>query len=76
MPIYEYECRDCGHQFEWLTRDGQTPSCPSCGQFHLTKQLSLPVAHVVGAKTPPCPAKQDGLCAMPNCCGRSCGLEG
>ena len=30
MPIYEYECRACGHQFEQLVRTGDTPACPSC----------------------------------------------
>ena len=30
MPIYEYECRGCGHQFEQLIRTGDTPACPSC----------------------------------------------
>ena len=30
MPLFEYECRGCGKQFEYLTRDGQSPSCPAC----------------------------------------------
>ena len=41
MPLFEYECRACGRQFEYLTRDGQSPSCPSCHGVDLQKQLSV-----------------------------------
>ena len=40
MPIYEYECRACGHQFEQLVRTGDTPSCPSCRAADLSRLLS------------------------------------
>ena len=40
MPIYEYECRGCGHQFEQLIRTGDTPSCPSCQGVELERLLS------------------------------------
>jgi len=32
MPIYEYQCRDCGDQFEILQRIGQRPlrRCKKC----------------------------------------------
>ncbi|PYR50207.1 MAG: zinc ribbon domain-containing protein [Acidobacteria bacterium] len=41
MPLFEYACRSCGHHFEYLTRAGQTPSCPSCAGADLDKQLSV-----------------------------------
>jgi putative FmdB family regulatory protein len=41
MPLFEYECRGCGHQFEYLTRDGRSPSCPSCESEDLQKRLSV-----------------------------------
>jgi putative FmdB family regulatory protein len=41
MPLFEYECRGCGHHFEYLTRQGQTPACPSCQGVDLQKQLSV-----------------------------------
>jgi putative FmdB family regulatory protein len=41
MPLFEYECRSCGHHFEYLTRDGRTPACPSCESGDLQKQLSV-----------------------------------
>ena len=30
MPLYEYQCRKCGHRFEELVRLGDTPNCPAC----------------------------------------------
>lgn len=32
MPIYEYECRDCGHRFERLQKvtDRKVRTCPKC----------------------------------------------
>jgi putative FmdB family regulatory protein len=41
MPIFEYECRACGHEFEVLVRTGDVPVCPSCTSQDLKKLLSL-----------------------------------
>jgi len=41
MPLFEYECRGCGTHFEYLTRDGQSPSCPACKGADLQKKLSV-----------------------------------
>ncbi|MFH1918847.1 MAG: zinc ribbon domain-containing protein [Planctomycetota bacterium] len=75
MPIYEYLCRGCGQQFEWLLRSDEKPSCPSCGRAKLTKQLSVPAAHMAGAGEPACPAKEAGSCAMSESCGNRCGMS-
>lgn len=40
MPIYEYECRSCHHQFEQLVRTGDTPECPKCHGHELERLLS------------------------------------
>ena len=40
MPLFEYECRACGKRFEYLTREGQTPSCPACQGLELQKLQS------------------------------------
>ena len=41
MPIYDFRCRQCGHQFEGLSRP-QDPAvtCPSCKSEDLEKLLS------------------------------------
>ena len=41
MPIYEYACSQCGHQFETLVRTGTVPDCPQCRSTELTKKLSV-----------------------------------
>ena len=41
MPIYEYECRACGHRFEQLILHASTPECPSCQSHDLERLISL-----------------------------------
>lgn len=45
MPIYEYECRACGHNFELIQKlsDPLLVNCPKCAQPTLKKLIS-PVA--------------------------------
>jgi putative FmdB family regulatory protein len=65
MPLFEYACRGCGHHFEYLTRDGQSPSCPACAGADLQKLLS---AFAVGA-----PGAGKGAASLPQgACGQ-CG---
>jgi putative FmdB family regulatory protein len=42
MPIYDFHCRACGHDFEALVRpqDLEPPRCPSCQAVDLERQLS------------------------------------
>lgn len=42
MPIYEYECRACGHRLEKLQKISDAPltDCPACGQPALRKLVS------------------------------------
>ena len=41
MPIYEYECRACRHQFEAIVRIGDSPACPECQSPDLERLISL-----------------------------------
>jgi putative FmdB family regulatory protein len=43
MPIFEYSCRKCAHQFEALVLKKTVPACPECKSQDLEKLLSLPV---------------------------------
>ncbi len=45
MPIYEYRCRECSHEFELLVRGAMTAVCASCGSVELDKLISLPRVH-------------------------------
>jgi putative FmdB family regulatory protein len=50
MPIYEYACKSCGHQFEALVLSAATtPTCTSCGGLELERLISLP--HVKSSTT-------------------------
>lgn len=42
MPIYEYRCRACSSEFEFLLLPAQptTAACPSCKSEDLERQLS------------------------------------
>jgi putative FmdB family regulatory protein len=43
VPIYEYRCRDCGHEFEQLVLKGAAPTaCPACGSETLERLMSVP----------------------------------
>ena len=50
MPIYEYECSGCGHEFEILQgfRENPLTSCPACQEDHLHKKLSAAAFHLKG----------------------------
>jgi putative FmdB family regulatory protein len=35
LPLFEYQCQDCGHVFEVFTRHREPkalPECPDCGK--------------------------------------------
>jgi putative FmdB family regulatory protein len=41
MPVYEYECKKCGHCFEFLLlHQAEKPSCEVCGSHDLKRLLS------------------------------------
>jgi putative FmdB family regulatory protein len=40
MPIYEYECRGCGRQFEMLVLKDTVARCPKCKSKKLEQLLS------------------------------------
>jgi putative FmdB family regulatory protein len=42
MPIYEYACKACGHEFEREQRISDAPikKCPSCGALRARRQIS------------------------------------
>ncbi len=50
MPIYEYACGSCEHQFETIQKASEEPlrDCPACGEKALKKLLSAPVFRLKG----------------------------
>lgn len=51
MPIYEYECTACAHNFEVIQRMSDVPlvDCPACAQPQLRKKLSAAAFHLKGS---------------------------
>ena len=41
MPLFEYICAECKHQFEALVIGSKKPECPSCHSKKLEQQLSV-----------------------------------
>ena len=60
MPLFEYACRACDHEFEALVRGTETPECPSCHGTELQRRLSVFAAHTNGA--PAAAAPMGGAC--------------
>lgn len=41
MPIYEYRCPDCGHEFDKIQKmSDPAPECPDCGHEEVVKKVS------------------------------------
>ena len=42
MPIYEYRCNNCGHEFDTLQKVSDEPLkvCPECNEPQLVKKVS------------------------------------
>jgi putative FmdB family regulatory protein len=50
MPIYEYRCLNCGHQFELMQKFSDPPAetCPSCAGI-VQKLISRSAFHLKGS---------------------------
>jgi len=75
MPMYDYRCHDCGHQWEVLLPSADTApdACPQCGGGEL--QRLLPTANVArGERREPgktC-CGRDERCSTPSCSSGGC----
>lgn len=73
MPIYEYACSRCGHEFETLVRRDAVPDCPHCHSTDLAKKLSV-FATAATAEAAPAAAGPCGSCGHPGGPG-SCAFD-
>jgi putative FmdB family regulatory protein len=65
MPIFEYICQECQHEFEALVFGRDKAKCPKCESKKLSPQLSLFAVSAKGSASSPAPMASGG-------CG-SCG---
>lgn len=51
MPIYEFVCQDCGHEFELIQSfsDSSIPQCPVCHSEQVMRQVGRPAIHFKGS---------------------------
>jgi putative FmdB family regulatory protein len=78
MPIFEYVCEDCNHEFEAIVYGSQKANCPKCHGKKLATQLSVfavssKAASGARSEAPsagPCgscgDARGPGACSMPD----------
>jgi putative FmdB family regulatory protein len=65
MPIYEYACTTCHHQFETLVRSDTRPECPQCHSTQLEKKLSVFATSSAEAGPQPAMSEACGSCGHP-----------
>ncbi len=51
MPIYEYQCTQCGHELELIQKisDAVITQCPACSEQTLRKCVSAPSFRLGGS---------------------------
>jgi putative FmdB family regulatory protein len=62
MPIYEFECGQCGHRFDRLQKlsDTDPTICPTCQQPALHRRVSAPSFRLAGSGWYETDFKKDG----------------
>jgi len=75
MPILEYVCEECAHEFETIVQGARVPECPTCKSTHLERRLSV---FAVGGKSASLAAREPfgpcGTCGDPRGPG-SCAMN-
>ncbi|HZM58394.1 MAG TPA: zinc ribbon domain-containing protein [Vicinamibacterales bacterium] len=74
MPLFEYACKECDHEFETLVRGNVEPECPSCHSKDLQRRLSVFAAHTAGGSSTDTPIGACGACGDPRGPG-SCSIN-
>jgi len=57
MPMYDFECKACGHAFEAIAKVDELPPCPSCSSADVARLISAPLLknqYKMDFKTPDC----------------------
>lgn len=51
MPIYAFQCAECGHSFDRLQKmsDPDPETCPECGASAVKRQLTAPSFRLAGS---------------------------
>ena len=62
MPIYAFQCAECGHSFDRLQKmsDPDPETCPACGAHQVKRQLTAPSFRLSGSGWYETDFKKDG----------------
>ncbi len=74
MPIFEYICQECEHEFEAIVFGKDKTACPKCQSKKLAPQLSVFAMSAKGSAAPSRSAGPCGSCGDPRGPG-SCSLD-
>ena len=74
MPIFEYICQECQHEFEALVYGRDKAKCPKCQSRKLRPQLSVFAVSNKGSASSPAPMGGCGSCGDPRGPG-ACSLK-
>lgn len=66
MPIFEYVCKECQHEFEVLVYGNEKASCPKCKTKKLEPKLSVFAVSAKATSAPSIPAGPCGSCGHPD----------
>ncbi len=71
MPIYEFFCDKCQHEFEELVFGADVPQCPNCGAAEAQKLMSRPCLHSGQSDSTPS-SNTSGSSKCSGCSGGNC----
>jgi putative FmdB family regulatory protein len=74
MPIFEYACKECSHEFEALVFGNSKPECPKCRGKKLESKLSVFAVSAKASAIAAPSASPCGSCGDPRGAG-ACSLR-
>ncbi|PIE02200.1 MAG: FmdB family transcriptional regulator [Acidobacteria bacterium] len=68
MPLFEYQCKQCKHEFEFLQQTGEPnpETCPQCGSIEPQRKMSTFTPSCASPGGSP-PASAPTPCATGSC---------
>ncbi len=78
MPIYDYQCSDCGATYDILHKVREVEEdivCPSCSSQKHVRLISAPSFSMHGRGSESHASNAAPSCENGGCCGGACGLD-
>ena len=78
MPIYDYQCSDCGKTYDVFHKVREIKedvTCPKCNSAAHVRLISAPSFSMNGSSSGSCGSDPAPSCTDGSCCGGSCGIN-